>query len=377
MTTQPGLTRTALSCFAYSCAVLAWIVFAPVAIAFPNYHDPAFSGFGFCASCHPRFPGRAETHDLHVTPFTTQCNLCHTGDTRNNPFTLWSVGTGDGSSNFACAGCHGRDYGETIQLANGWSNGTSTWNLNGLPKSSGYGLRKQHLIKGVTDCIACHADVPRSVILPENVPPPYYARSDTNVANPCLGDLVLGGEDSSPEYSPVVGSPGSDVPDEDSVGLDNDGDGRIDQADPDCNAALITTPGEAGAPGGASPLRASLAASGDITLSFGPACSSTNHSIYVGPLTPADLQTGNYTQAFCQADPGMTGEVTFDPGLGDVFILVVGEDATNSGSFGESYSRDLSNPDPNLVNYPIQRERPGSGQCNRPAPADPAATRCD
>ena len=362
---------------AAACTVVALIVLAPVAIAYPNYHDPAQSGSGYCASCHFRFPNRAETHDLHVTPLTGACNLCHTGGTRNNPFMLWSAGTGDGTSNFGCAGCHGGNYGETVKLPNGWDNGGETWNLSGLPKASAHGLRKQHLVKGVTDCIACHADLPRSFIQPENVAPPYYPRTDTSVSNPCLGDLVLGGEDSSPEYSPVVGSPGSDTFVSNTVGLDNDGDGRIDQADPDCNAALITTPGEAGARGGAHALDVSRGPSGEITVRYAPACSSTNHSVYVGPLTEADLQGANYTQVFCHADPGATGQITFNPGTGNVFMLVVGENATNSGSFGESYSRDPLSPDPNLATHAIQRERPGSALCNRVAPANPAATRCD
>jgi hypothetical protein len=122
---------------------------------------------------------------------------------------------------------------------------------------------------------------------------------------------------------------------------------------------------------------ASIDLAGNVTVDYGPACSATNTSIYVGPLTRADLQAGNYTQTFCQADPGLTGSITFDPGAGDVFFLVAGEDTTSSGSFGESYFSDPASPDPNLVNHPIRRERAGSNSCSRPQAADPAATRCD
>ena len=76
--------------------LLSSLVLAPRAEAYETYHDPSQDGTGYCADCHPSFAGRGALHDLHQgsSAFTNTCNLCHTGNTRNNPFTMWSIGTG-------------------------------------------------------------------------------------------------------------------------------------------------------------------------------------------------------------------------------------------------------------------------------------------
>lgn len=292
------------------------------AAAYPNFHDPNLDGDGYCASCHTGFPGRGDTHDTHVgnSNLTGNCNLCHTGSGRNNPFIMWSTGDSSPGSNYGCTGCHGRDYGETIQLANSHDNGSSTFNLNGLPKISGYGLRKQHLVKGVTRCLDCHQDVPRSFVADEGVKPPNYLRTDVNLSDPCSSVE----EDTTPE---LMG--------DDSVGLDNDGDGRTDMADPGCNAALEVTPGEAGPPCGDLPLQITAYDAGTDTLSisYGPACAATQHNIYAGPLTAADLDAANYTTALCGV--GVSGSSAFTLPMNDAFFLLVPDDGTFLGSFGE------------------------------------------
>ena len=333
--------------------------------AYPTVHDPVNTSGTNCFACHPTFENRGDAHDLHVSPLTNTCDLCHTGSGRNNPITLWSIET----NGLGCAGCHGRDYGETVQLPNGFDNGSGTFNLNGLPKMSGYGLRKQHLRKNVTVCLDCHADVPRSFILPEDVAPAYYGPAyTTNVTNPCLSDLTLGGED----------SPATEPNGDDTVGLDNDGDGldntttpRIDLNDPDC-AVLTTTPGEAAAPVGGPQIEVTAIAGNIVTINYGSACSATNHAVYIGALNRTDMQNGNYSAADCSV---AAGSDTFDAGSGDVFFLVIGDDGSDQGSYGESYWRDPS--DPTFPNFLIYRERSGDpGRCSLSTPLN-LSMRCD
>ncbi len=195
---------------------LAWLS----ANAYESYHNPATPGMGYCAECHPGFVGgqSSPTHALHTggtDPITTTCTLCHTGSGRDNPLTSWSGG-GTGA-NLGCAGCHGLDYGETIQA-----------NYRGFPtlgqhKQSGYGLRRHHARKNVTICATCHTND----VAPygENVvntglgfTTHYYNRTDVGLRglplNPCNNEDSLNPSDGK--------------------GLDNDGDGVYDTEDPDC-----------------------------------------------------------------------------------------------------------------------------------------------
>jgi hypothetical protein len=193
----------ALLCTMALGAALAW---ASSAFAFESYHDPNQNDAGYCVPCHPDFAGgRSDaTHALHTgggAPITTNCDLCHTGSGRDNPLTLWSTYNDD--QGFGCTGCHGRDYGETIEAD------YRGFPIADLPKSSAYGLRRVHAAQGVAICINCHGDMEP---LPENVQPPYYAdgASGSNVTDPCLD------------------------------GLDNDGDELYDADDPDCQAPECT-----------------------------------------------------------------------------------------------------------------------------------------
>lgn len=196
--------------FSSAIAVAAVALWVGSAGAYESYHDPTLEGEadeGYCSSCHPGFlGGRSDTtHALHTgnpDPVTGNCSLCHTGSGRDNPLIMWSAG-----DLLGCTGCHGRDYGETIQA-----------NYRGFPtqgkaKASGYGLRAHHAGAGVTVCADCHTDTVTPVA--ENVNPPYYAR----------GDVRLGG---APVDSCSNEDSGNDA---DSTGLDNDGDDAYDGAD--------------------------------------------------------------------------------------------------------------------------------------------------
>ncbi len=206
--TQRSIRTGVLSLVIALIALLSW---APEASAYESYHDPNLDDQGYCSACHPGFTGgRSDvTHALHTggtDPVTTTCDLCHTGSGRDNPLTMWSTG-----NNLGCVGCHGRDYGETIQA------NYRTFTIAGLPKSSGYGLRRHHANAGIGVCADCHADV---TPLPENVSPEYYARTDVS----------LGG-------APVDPCSNEDTAnDADALGLDNDGDLLYEGADPDCAA---------------------------------------------------------------------------------------------------------------------------------------------
>src|SRR5689334_4032803 len=141
-----GGTRNlwALAC-ALALGTLA--VCAPRAAAYPSYDDGSPSHFG-CVSCHfngsstggfTGGPGVGTLHNDHLVKFgITSCTLCH--DTVGGDLPVLTYRSGDG---FGCSGCHGNDsYGETSIL-------------DGMMKSSGYGLRRKHDLLGVTVCATC------------------------------------------------------------------------------------------------------------------------------------------------------------------------------------------------------------------------------
>jgi hypothetical protein len=117
--------------------------------------------------------------------------------------------TNNSGAGIGCIGCHGQ----------------------GQNTNAGAGLRLHHTNAGVgpgpsdfLQCVNCHFDPDP---LPENTPPPYYGRDDVDPTDPCNSD---GLED-------FPGPPANPPGDEDTVGLDNDGDLLYDAADPDCEVA--------------------------------------------------------------------------------------------------------------------------------------------
>ncbi len=188
-----------------------------VAVALAPRPASAYDQYGRgCDTCHDFFAGRPDLHDIHRnqilnTTSADRCQLCHMqarGSEGPPVNTYRSRGRlpGPAPSNLGCAGCHGNDYGLI----------SST---DGLPKASGRGLRRHHEGIGVTVCATCHAGEDAGPVLGENVPPPYYARTEVRPKDPCNAD------DSEGPYLTPLGR-----------GLDNDGDLVYDTADPDCVA---------------------------------------------------------------------------------------------------------------------------------------------
>jgi hypothetical protein len=193
--------------------LLGSMLWASSGHAYPMYDDG--TGVG-CVECHNQFAGGTGVlHQRHRIDFAIgQCNLCHPTGGGTTPVRTYTSGTGGG---LGCAGCHGLDYGETSPNS-------------GQPKATAYGLRLFHVMQGVTVCgTTCHVPGalghpdPSPPVLGENVPPPYYGQSTSNLTDPCS---------SSQEDLPS---------DADSVGLDNDGDGAADSADSDCTTTTTTT----------------------------------------------------------------------------------------------------------------------------------------
>jgi hypothetical protein len=181
----------------------------------PGHAYPRFggsTGTGGCSTCHnwtknpytsPKgYTLKVSLHDLHrgSAYMNTTCDLCHSSGGYKNPYLNSSAGT-KSNTGYGCAGCHGRIYSS---------------------KPRGPGLRAHHKKKGVTICGSCHTSDPTPRA--ENVKPPYYGTSDTQVAAPCNDDAST-----SEDWTG------------DNKGLDNDGDGLVDKADPDCSGCTKTT----------------------------------------------------------------------------------------------------------------------------------------
>jgi len=136
----------------------------------------------------------------------TACNLCHTSSDNRNPYIGFSDGTAD-NPGLGCVGCHGRVEDE---------------GHDSISAGRGAGLRQHHTNAGVSSCSLCHSDANPANYTPvgEHVFPPYYGTNDTNADEPCNPVRQAGINENW-----TAG---------DFIGLDNDGDGLYDTADPDC-----------------------------------------------------------------------------------------------------------------------------------------------
>jgi hypothetical protein len=150
-------------------------------------------------------------HDIHRHIMLdklsgSRCDTCHgEGSTRFYPvFLNQSVSTF--LEPISCMGCHGR-----------WDDAGNDNDFEGL----GAGLRQHHTNAGVTECKTCHADADPVNYTPvgENVLPPYYFAPDPEFPNKPTDPCNKHGEE---DYAGIR------------KGLDNDGDGRYDESDPDC-----------------------------------------------------------------------------------------------------------------------------------------------
>lgn len=294
-------------------AVIAAV--ASLALAYDQYSTDGTTGN--CATCHGDFRASPYTskvdgqswgndaHDVHrTTMLGSDCNTCHLAN-RFPTYIGRSTG-GNGLAAYSCSGCHGRSQDGT---------GTGT-------EGFGAGLRQRHWRAGQTVCVDCHADSSPAAKTPvgENVLPPYYAAPGTGHSIPT--------DPCNPPPTYTENYAGS------TLGLDNDGDGTFDALDPQCTA-VGATPGEVSRGGQPQLL---VTAHNPVTrlmaISFGPACTTTDNTIYYGPLTA--VSTYGYSGQQCAI--GNTGAYTWNypASPSAFFFLVVGRNGTNEGSYGAS-----------------------------------------
>jgi hypothetical protein len=96
-------------------------------------------------------------------------------------------------------------------------------------------------------------------------------------------------------------------------------------------AVLGATPGEASSPSTPMLVTAYDKALGDITLSYTPACESSDHTVYYGNL--ADVSTMTYSGQVCGL--GVDGAATLNPGNGSFYWVIVANDGSVEGSYGK------------------------------------------
>ena len=181
---------------AASCAVVAFVMWAPLVSAYEGFQDG-------CQSCHADLADRGPDHDEHALLSNDDCNSCHVN------------GGGPGFNNpplANCVRCHGRD-----QDAGGDTESP------GL----GRGLRQHHTVSGFQTCTSCHSDGEGPAGVGENVLPSFYPFA--------LNGAGLDSCDGSEERF-----------ESNTISLDNDGDGQTDSADPDCATANTPPVADAG-----------------------------------------------------------------------------------------------------------------------------------
>jgi len=89
------------------------------------------------------------------------------------------------------------------------------------------------------------------------------------------------------------------------------------------------------------------AGTGQIDLTYTPACDAADHTIYYGNL--ADVSTYTYSGAECSI--GIGGSYSFAPGAGNFFFLVAANDGTEEGSYGKG-ALDAERPETAVCAYP-------------------------
>lgn len=293
-------------------AALSWI---PNSWAYDQYSTNRNTGN--CATCHGNFRTanyvskvdgqgwNSNLHDVHRdTMLSGECSACHASS--RFPVDLGTAPGGNGLAGYSCSGCHGRSQDGTGAGTTGYA----------------AGLRQRHFRKGVTDCVTCHSDSnpANKTVVAEKILPPFYANPGTghpNIPdNPC---------NPSPGFRENFAAS--------TLGLDNDGNGTFDAADPSCSLAAAT-PGETSG-GALAQLKvvSHNASTRQMTLSYGVACQTTDNTIYYGPLD----QVSTYTYTGQQCAIGATGTYnwTYPASPSSFFFLVVGRDSAAEGSYGK------------------------------------------
>ena len=280
---------------------------------------------GYCADCHGNFrskpyvePGTGVSwgdslHNGHQDMVSDECNVCHLGS--KFPVKLAQSAGGNLLDPLGCAGCHGR-------AEDGTGGGTQ-----GYSKAQ----RQHHHRSEVTICATCHADANPATVTPagEATLPPYYADPD-----------------SPSEYPFMPQDPCNDpfnaiTPEEDSIGapqgLDNDGDLAYDVSDPDCTE-VVESPGETSGP----TLALMLVTGHDpmgrtLDISYDSACGTSDNTIVYGPLDQVSTYGYNGEECHCLNTESFTwGPYPSHDTLDSFFFLLVGNDGTHEGSYGQA-----------------------------------------
>ncbi len=270
----------------------------------------------YCAECHGDFrasgyvskvdgqPWNDDLHDTHRNAMLGgDCDACHFSN-RRVPTYIGKSNGGDGLGAWGCVGCHGRSQ-------DGSGSGTNGW---------GAGLRQVHFRGGETVCLNCHSDSdPASkTTVGEHVMPEYYA-------NPGTGhDIPTDPCNPAPTYPENYQAS--------TLGLDNDGDGTFDEADPDCSLTA-PTPGEASGRGLAPLLVTGLdKALGVMSLGWDPTCQASDNRIVFGAL--ADVAVYGYSGQECAIGNSGTYDWTYPTDPPSFFFIVVADDGQHEGSYG-------------------------------------------
>ncbi len=195
--------------FVNSMTALLLIVISGIVFAFPDYDG--------CKDCHGDFEANnyvsksdganwnESLMDGHETFVDEECDACHKADGKGEVYLNFSR---DGSLSKSCVGCHGRQ--EDVNGSCVGGSGTQ------VECGAGAGLRQMHESNvGSGTCNSCHSGDPAPV--GEQANPFNYGLRDVQMLDACDEDS------SESRYG--------------ANGLDNDGDGQIDGADSDCQAA--------------------------------------------------------------------------------------------------------------------------------------------
>ncbi|MFN7965746.1 MAG: hypothetical protein U0V87_08685 [Acidobacteriota bacterium] len=319
--------------------VVSWI---PDSWAYDKYSTNRTSDG--CAACHGGFrtsgyvskvdgqPWNSNLHDVHRnTMLSGECSACHAS--ARFPVDLGSAPGGNGLAGYSCSGCHGRSQ-------DGTGAGTTGF---------GAGLRQRHWRGGVTTCVSCHSDSnpANKTVVAEKILPPFYANPGTghpNIPdNPC---------NPSPAFRENFAAS--------TLGLDNDGNGTFDAADPSCSLAT-PTPGETSG-AALSQLRVTShnASTRQMTLSYGVACQTTDNTIYYGPLD--QVSTYNYTGQQCGIGVSGTYVWNYPASPSSFFFLIAGRDSAAEGSYGKK--SDGTQRPPSTTNTTCPRAQNLSQACN-------------
>jgi hypothetical protein len=175
-----------------------------------------------CRACHGGFqaanyvslhngtPWNTDLMSGHINMVGSDCNACHQSASTFFPVSMNTSAGAGGLSPTACVGCHGRDQDA---------------GHDSVSAGRGAGLRQHHFRAGVTVCKDCHTDADPANYGPvgENIPPFNYFTPDAAHPNKPTDPCNANGSES--KFGPA--------------GLDNDGNGLYDLADPACQAPAV------------------------------------------------------------------------------------------------------------------------------------------